>query len=100
MAGLERIDVTRIEVNQYCFYRVVTTEDEESGRNLLDSHLFMPGELLELAAYAEENRAQLDLEAQENDARDKRGQSEGIKDMAQIKGAWQQYHIEGGIESE
>ena len=68
MAEFERIEVTRIERGKYRFYRVLASEDRQSERSILDSHLFWPGELLELAAYVEQNRAQLEQEALEGEA--------------------------------
>jgi len=62
MADLERIEVTRIERGQYRFYRVLASEDRQAVPSILDSHLFAPGDLLEMAAYVEENRAQLEQE--------------------------------------
>ena len=63
MAELERIVVTRVERGRYCWYRVIGSEDRQSSTLLLYSHLFAPGDLLELAAYVEQNRAQLEQEA-------------------------------------
>lgn len=61
MAELERIDITHTGT----FYRVLATEDKQSGRSIQDTHLFLPSELLELAAWIEQNRAQLEQEAQD-----------------------------------
>jgi hypothetical protein len=85
MAELERIEITRVEHNQYRFYRVLGSEDRQSGRGILDTHFFVPGELLELAAYVEQNRAQLEQEAQEDEARDAHAWSADMADMQQIK---------------
>jgi hypothetical protein len=46
---------------------------------------------LELAAYVEQNRAQLEQEAQEDEARDARAWSEDMKDLEQIKREWREY---------
>jgi hypothetical protein len=91
MAGLERIEVERTERNKYRFYRVLGSEDRQAGRSITDAHLFAPGELLELAAYVEQNRAQLEQEAQEDERRDGRAWSEDMKDLEQIKREWQEY---------
>jgi hypothetical protein len=91
MAELERIEVERIERNKYRFYRILASEDRQAGRSIVDAHLFAPGELLELAAYVEQNRAQLEQEAQEDEARDARAWSEDMKDLEQIKREWREY---------
>jgi len=85
MAELERIEVERIERNKYRFYRVLGSEDRQAGRSITDAHLFAPGELLELAAYVEQNRGQLEQEAHEDEERDARAWSEDMKDLEQIK---------------
>jgi transketolase N-terminal domain/subunit len=91
MAGLERIEVERIERNKYRFYRVLGSEDRQAGRSITDAHLFAPSELLELATYVEQNRAQLEQEAHEDEERDARAWSEDMKDMEQIKREWREY---------
>jgi hypothetical protein len=70
---------------------VLGSEDRQAGHSITDAHLFAPGELLELAAYVEQNRAQLEQEAQEDEARDARAWSEDMKDLEQIKREWQEY---------
>jgi hypothetical protein len=65
MAGLQRIEVTRVERGTYRFYRVLSSEDRQ--HSTLNSHLFTPGELLALAAYVEQNYAQLVQEAKEDE---------------------------------
>jgi hypothetical protein len=89
MAELERIGIERIERDKYRFYRIMATEDRQ--RSTFDSHLFAPGELLELAAYVQENRAQLEQEAREDEERDVRAWSEDMKDQEQIKREWREY---------
>ncbi|GAC1349794.1 MAG: hypothetical protein NVSMB27_26230 [Ktedonobacteraceae bacterium] len=64
MAELEHLDITHMG----SFYRVLATQDKQSGRSIFDTHLFMPGELLELAAWVEQNRAQLEQEAKEDES--------------------------------
>ncbi len=91
MAERERIEVTRIARGRYRFYQVLTSEDRQSGRSILDTHLFIPGELLELAAYVEQNRTQLEQEAQEDEERGRRAWSEDMKDLEQIKREWREY---------
>ena len=94
MAELERIEVERIERNTYRFYRVLASEDRQAGHNIVDAHLFAPSELLELAAYVEQNRAQLEQEAQEDEEWNARAWSEDMEDMEQIKREWQEYRVE------
>jgi hypothetical protein len=91
MAELERIEVERIERNKYRFYRILTSEDRQAGRSIVDAHLFAPGEMLELAAYVVQNRAQLEQEAKADEARNARAWSEDMKDMEQIKREWREY---------
>jgi len=91
MAGLERIEVERTERNKYRFYRVLGSEDRQAGRSITDAHLYAPGELLELAAYVEQNRGQLEQEAQEDEERDGHAWSEDMKDLEQIKREWREY---------
>lgn len=67
------------------------SEDRQVGRSITDAHLFAPGELLELAAYVEQNRAQLEQEAQEDEGRDARAWSEDMKDLEQIEREWREY---------
>ncbi len=91
MAELERLEVERIERNKYHFYRVLASEDRQAGHSIVDAQLFVPGELLELATYVEQNRAQLEQEAKEDEARDVRAWSEDMKDLEQIKREWREY---------
>jgi hypothetical protein len=65
---------------------VLGTADRQ--RSIIDSHLFAPGELLALAAYVEQNRAQLEQEAHEDEERDARAWSADMKDMEHIKREW------------
>jgi hypothetical protein len=92
MAELERIGIERIERDKYRFYRIMATEDRQ--RSTFDSQLFAPGELLELAAYVEQNRAALEQEAQEDEERDARAWSADMKDQEQIKREWREYREE------
>jgi hypothetical protein len=89
MAELEHIEIERIERDKYRFYHIVSAFDRQ--RITPDSHLFAPGELLELAAYVEQNRAALEQEAQEDEERDARPWSEDMKDQEQIKREWREY---------
>ena len=93
MAELEHIEIERIERDKYRFYRVVATEDRQ--RTIRDSHLFTPSELLELAAYVEQNRATLEQESTEDEARNAAAWSEDMKDMEQIRKEWRAYRDEG-----
>ncbi len=93
MAELERIEIERIERDRYRFYRVVGTEDRQ--RNIRDSHLFTPFELLELAVYVEQNRAALEQEAQVDEDRNARAWAADAKDMEQIRKSWREYRDEG-----
>jgi hypothetical protein len=69
MAGLQRITVTRLERNGYQLYRIYGSQGrlpyEQVSQAVLDAHLLTPAELLELAAYVEEHREQLEREARE-----------------------------------
>ncbi len=67
---LEKLDITRLEINGYVFYRVLTLEDVAAISVVPDTHLFLPDELLELAAYTTEHQAQFKREAKENNARE------------------------------
>jgi hypothetical protein len=91
MAELERLEVERIERNKYRFYRVLASEDNQAGLSIVEAHLFAPGELLELAAYGEQNRSQLEQEAHEDEERDARAWSEDMKDLEQIKREGREY---------
>jgi len=86
--------IEHIDKSQYHFYRVRGGADQE--RNQLDSHLFTPGELLELATWVEQHRTQLEQEAQEDGERDRRAWEQDMADMAQIKREWRNYRLEGG----
>ena len=46
---------------------------------------------MELAAYVEQNRSQLEQEAHEDEERDARAWSEDMKDLEQIKREWREY---------
>lgn len=91
MAELGHITIERIERGKYRFYRVLASEDRQAVPSILDSHLFAPGDLLELAAYVEENRVQLEQEAQEDGERNARAWSEDMKDLEHIKQEWREY---------
>jgi hypothetical protein len=71
MAGLQRIKVTRLERNGHHLYRIYGSQGrllphEQISQAFLDAHLLTPAELLELAAYVEEYREQLEREARED----------------------------------
>jgi hypothetical protein len=71
MAGLERLKVTRLERNEHYLYRIYGSQGrllpyEQISQAFLDAHLLTPAELLELAAYVEEHREQLEQEARED----------------------------------
>ncbi len=67
MAELQRITVTRLERDGYHLYRIYGSQGrvayEQISQALLDAHLLTAAELLELAAYVEERREQLEREA-------------------------------------
>ena len=73
MAGWQRIRVTRLERNGHHLYRIFGSQGklpyEQISQAILDAHLLTPTELLELAAYVEEHREQLELEAREDQGR-------------------------------
>jgi hypothetical protein len=91
MAELEYIIIERIERDKYRWYRVLASEDRQAVPSILDSHLFAPDDLLELAAYVEEHRAQLEQEAQEDGERNARAWSEDMADQQRIKDQWRAY---------
>ena len=70
MAGLQRITVTRLERNRYHLYRIYGSQGrvayEQISQAVLDAHLLTATELLELVAYVEEHREQLEWEAKED----------------------------------
>ena len=70
MAGLQLIKVTRLERNGHHLYRIYGSQGrllpyEQISQAFLDAHLLTAAELLELAAYVEEYREQLEREASE-----------------------------------
>lgn len=69
MAGLQRIAVTHLERNGYHLYRIYGSQGrvayEQISQAVLDAPLLTAAELLELAAYVEEHRRQLEREARE-----------------------------------
>lgn len=73
MAGLQHIKVTPIERSGQHLYRVLGSEGsipyEQISQAILDAHLLTSDDLLELAAYVEEHRAQLEQEARQDGAR-------------------------------
>jgi hypothetical protein len=73
MAGLQHIRVTHLERNGYHLYRISGSQGrvayEQINQAFLDAHLLTAAELLELAAYVEEHREQLELEAREDQGR-------------------------------
>jgi hypothetical protein len=68
MAQQGRIHIIRIDRDQHTFYCVLSDEDKQNGHSTLDTHLFTPGEMLELATWIEQNGAQLEQEAQDDEA--------------------------------
>jgi hypothetical protein len=70
MAGLQRITVTHLEQNRYHLYRICGSQGrvayEQISQAVLDAYLLTATELLELAAYVEEHREQLEWEAKED----------------------------------
>ena len=69
MTGLHRITVTPLEQNGYHLYRIYGSQGrvayEQISQEFLDAHLLTATEMLELAAYVEERREQIEWEAQE-----------------------------------
>lgn len=70
MAGLQRITVTHLERSGHHLYRVYGSQGrvayEQISQAVLDAHLLTAAELLELAAYVEAHREQLEREAGED----------------------------------
>jgi hypothetical protein len=100
MDEMQHVEITSIERGKYRCYKVLAPGDRTSGLNILDSHLFTPGELLGLAAWVEQNRTRLTQEAQEDEERDARAWSQDMADqdmadMEQIKQEWREYRLEG-----
>ena len=64
------MQVTHLERNGYHLYRIYGSQGrvayEQINQTVLDAHLLTAAELLELAAYVEEHREQLEREAREN----------------------------------
>ena len=92
MAELEHIIIERIERDKYRWYHLSAAAQD--WRSPIGMHL-SPDELLELAAYVEENRAQLEQEQEEDDVRNARAIEADAKDFNQIKREWYQYAHEG-----
>ena len=88
MAEVERLMIMHMERDKYRWYHIHATLRD--WRNPLDFYL-SPGELLELAAYVEQHRPQLEQEAQEDEERNARAWSEDMKDMEQMKREWSEY---------
>ncbi|GHO96481.1 hypothetical protein KSF_065290 [Reticulibacter mediterranei] len=70
MAELQHITVTHLERYGYHLYRIYGSQGrvayEQISQAILDAHLLTATELLELAAYVEEHREQLEWEARED----------------------------------
>lgn len=70
MAGLQRVKVTRLEQSGSYLYRIYGSHGrlayEQVNQAILDAHLLTAAEMLELAAYVEEHREQLEREARED----------------------------------
>jgi hypothetical protein len=88
MEELETITIERIERDKYRWYHLQAVNQD--WRQPLDIHL-SPDELLELAAYVEENRAQIEQEQKEDYERNRRAWSDDMKDQQRIKDQWRAY---------